>query len=72
MCVHRLDYRQEWDKDFLEYLKGLKGKKPIIYAGDLNVAHQEIGKAKFSRNFLQPAHKQASAQDHNNNTDNKA
>ena len=39
----RLDYRQEWDKDFLEYIKGLKGKKPIIYAGDLNVAHQEIG-----------------------------
>ncbi|XP_072036071.1 exodeoxyribonuclease-like [Amphiura filiformis] len=38
----RLDYRQEWDKDFLEYIKGLKDKKPIIYAGDLNVAHLEI------------------------------
>ncbi|XP_072126074.1 DNA repair nuclease APEX1 [Mobula birostris] len=38
----RLDYRKTWDKDFLAYLKGLEGKKPLIVCGDLNVAHQEI------------------------------
>ncbi|XP_074649383.1 exodeoxyribonuclease-like [Tubulanus polymorphus] len=39
----RLDYRtKEWDKDFFAYLKELDKKKPIIWCGDLNVAHQEI------------------------------
>jgi len=37
-----LDYRKKWDKDFLEYLKRLDAKKPVIWCGDLNVAHQEI------------------------------
>ena len=39
----RLDYRQkEWDVDFLKYLKKLEKKKPVIFCGDLNVAHKEI------------------------------
>lgn len=38
----RLEYRQEWDVDFLTYLKNLDAKKPVIFCGDLNVAHQEI------------------------------
>ncbi|XP_064617811.1 DNA repair nuclease APEX1-like isoform X2 [Liolophura sinensis] len=39
----RLDYRtKEWDEDFREYLKKLDEKKPVIWCGDLNVAHQEI------------------------------
>ena len=38
----RLDYRQRWDTDFLAYLKGLEAKKPVIFCGDLNVAHKEI------------------------------
>ena len=38
----RLAYRQEWDRDFLAYLKKLEKKKPVIWCGDLNVAHQEI------------------------------
>ncbi len=38
----RLDYRQEWEKAFLEYILGLEKKKPVIYCGDLNVAHKEI------------------------------
>ena len=39
----RLDYRQkEWDVDFLKYLKELEKQKPVIFCGDLNVAHQEI------------------------------
>ena len=38
----RLPYRQEWDRDFLKYLKKLERKKPVIFCGDLNVAHNEI------------------------------
>lgn len=38
----RLDYRQRWDTDFLAYLKGLEATKPIVFCGDLNVAHKEI------------------------------
>ena len=37
----RLDYRMKWEDDFLAYIKSLERKKPVIYAGDLNVAHQE-------------------------------
>ena len=41
--LSRLDYRyNEWDKDFLTYLKTLEKKKPVIFCGDLNVAHKEI------------------------------
>lgn len=40
--LKRLDYRMEWEKAFLSYLKKLEEKKPIIFAGDLNVAHEEI------------------------------
>ncbi|RKQ33220.1 exodeoxyribonuclease III [Oceanobacillus halophilus] len=38
----RLDYRLEWEDKLYEYLKELDKKKPVIYCGDLNVAHQEI------------------------------
>ena len=38
----RLEYRCLWEADFLAYLKGLEEKKPVIFCGDLNVAHQEI------------------------------
>ncbi len=41
--LSRLPYRQkEWDVDFLKYLKTLEKKKPVVFCGDLNVAHQEI------------------------------
>ena len=41
--LSRLDYRyNEWDKDFLTFLKKLEKKKPVIFCGDLNVAHKEI------------------------------
>ena len=41
--LSRLNYRQnEWDVDFLKYLKKLEKKKPVIFCGDLNVAHKEI------------------------------
>lgn len=38
----RLTYRMKWEDDFRAYLKSLDEKKPVIYCGDLNVAHEEI------------------------------
>ena len=38
----RLEYRQQWDIDFLKFVKELEKKKPVIFCGDLNVAHKEI------------------------------
>jgi len=39
----RLDYRvEEWDCDFIKFLKTLESKKPVILSGDLNVAHHKI------------------------------
>lgn len=40
--LERLEYRQVWEDDFLAYVKKLDEKKPVIFCGDLNVAHQEI------------------------------
>ena len=41
--LSRLKYRyEEWDVDFLKYLKNLEKIKPVIFCGDLNVAHKEI------------------------------
>lgn len=38
----RLDYRMEWEEAFLDYVKGLDSRKPVVICGDLNVAHKEI------------------------------
>lgn len=38
----RLDYRMSWEEAFLSYLKQLEERKPVIFCGDLNVAHKEI------------------------------
>lgn len=38
----RLSYRMKWEEDFLHYINELNEKKPVIFCGDLNVAHQEI------------------------------
>lgn len=40
--LKRLDYRMQWEEAFRAYLKALETKKPVIFCGDLNVAHQEI------------------------------
>lgn len=37
----------KWDEEFRNYLKKLDAKKPVVLTGDLNVAHQEIGKIKY-------------------------
>ena len=46
----RLPYRQEWDRDFLRYLKRLDRRKPVIFCGDLNVAHTELDLANPQAN----------------------
>jgi len=51
----RLDYRQEWDKDFLKFLKKLEKDKPVIVCGDLNVAHQAIDLANPKTNYNKTA-----------------
>ncbi len=38
----RLAYRMTWEDAFLNYLESLREKKPVIFCGDLNVAHEEI------------------------------
>ena len=40
--LKRLDYRMTWEEAFLNYLNALKEKKPVIFCGDLNVAHENI------------------------------
>ena len=40
--LKRLDYRMVWEDDFLSYVKKLEETKPVIFCGDLNVAHREI------------------------------
>ncbi len=47
----RLDYRtQEWDIAFRKHLKKLEKKKPVVFCGDLNVAHKEIDLANPKTN----------------------
>ena len=38
----RLPYRMKWEDDFLAYINSLDEKKPVVFCGDLNVAHKEI------------------------------
>jgi len=40
--LKRLEYRMEWEDDLRDYLLSLDRTKPVIYCGDLNVAHREI------------------------------
>lgn len=40
--LKRLDYRMQWENDFRDYILTLEKEKPVIFCGDLNVAHKEI------------------------------
>ncbi len=40
--LRRLDYRMQWENDFLAYVKHLDENKPVVICGDMNVAHEEI------------------------------
>jgi len=50
----RLDYRLSWDAAFLEHLCQLQAQKPVVFCGDLNVAHQEIDLARPKDNVNNP------------------
>jgi exodeoxyribonuclease III len=51
----RLDYRQSWDKEFLNYLKRLEEMKPVVVCGDFNVAHKAIDLARPKENYNKAA-----------------
>jgi len=53
--LKRLEYRQQWDKDFLNYLKELESEKPVVVCGDLNVAHKDIDLARPKPNYNKSA-----------------
>ena len=46
----RLEYRMQWDEDFFRFIEARRRKKPVIFCGDLNVAHKEIDLANPSSN----------------------
>lgn len=49
--LSRLKLRhQQWDPAFLAYMKRLEKKKPVVFCGDLNVAHKEIDLARPKEN----------------------
>lgn len=48
--LRRLSYRLAWDEVFRLYLASLARRKPVIFCGDLNVAHQEIDLARPKEN----------------------
>ena len=50
----RLDYRCDWEDAIRGYLTELDGKKPVVYCGDLNVAHQEIDLKNPKTNHMNP------------------
>lgn len=52
--LRRLTYRLEWDDAFRTYVSRLAKKKPVIFCGDLNVAHQEIDIARPKENRRSP------------------
>lgn len=49
--LDRLDYRKQWDSDFLKYLKNLEKSKPVIVCGDFNVAHRPIDLKNDKANY---------------------
>jgi exodeoxyribonuclease III len=48
--LSRLPYRQRWDHDFLAFVRRLARKKPVMFCGDLNVAHTELDLANPKSN----------------------
>ena len=54
-ALKRLEYRQTWDIAFHEYLMNLEKTKPVVFCGDLNVAHKDIDLARPKPNYNKSA-----------------
>lgn len=52
--LRRLDYRMEWDAAFRRHVSAAAQRKPVVFCGDLNVAHQEIDIARPKENRRSP------------------
>ena len=52
--LKRLDYRMQWEDDLRAYLMELDRTKPVVYCGDLNVAHQEMDLKNPKTNRMNP------------------
>lgn len=50
----RIGFRQAWDRTLLAHARKLEKKKPVIFCGDLNVAHEEIDLARPKENVGNP------------------
>jgi len=48
--LSRLPYRQQWDEAFLRFITELRAEKPVVFCGDINVAHEEIDLARPKEN----------------------
>lgn len=53
--LKRLEYRTQWDKDFLAFCTNLDAQKPVVICGDLNVAHQAIDLKNPKANYNKSA-----------------
>lgn len=53
--LERLEYRQHWDQDFMNYLRGLEKTKPVIVCGDFNVAHRPMDLKNDKANYNKTA-----------------
>ncbi len=53
--LKRLDYRKLWDEELLRYVQKLDQKKPVIFTGDFNVAHEPIDLARPKANYNKTA-----------------
>ncbi len=54
-ALARLEYRQGWDETVLNFLKNLEKTKPVIFCGDLNVAHRPIDIKNDKANYNKTA-----------------
>ena len=52
--LKRLEYRMQWEDDLRKYLCALDLVKPVVYCGDLNVAHEEIDLKNPGTNHFNP------------------
>ncbi len=53
--LKRLEYRQNWDQAFFDFLKKLEDVKPVVVCGDFNVAHKSIDLARPKANYNKAA-----------------